>query len=244
MAEYYDYFSANDFFRLKQYLRDRYDQQPDETYLRPHVNRDQMTFWRDLILFNNPRRQQREQTSKIVKFLELKPGQCVADVGCGPGYYTWKFAERVGPRGRVYAVDTNRDHLDYVSMLAGKHAPRVETIHAKLNDTRIPAGSVDMVFMCSLYSVVYTTSMEMVKDGFVDSIKRALNTGGRLVIVDNDVVEEGQIPYHGPYIAKELVVAQLHHYGFRLVDQAQFIPQRYVLVFELAESPDVQDRSL
>lgn len=240
VAEYYDYFAANDFLRLKQYLKDRYqpDKWPDEhdeAYLRPHVNRDQITFWRDLILFNNPRREQWEQTSKIVEFLKLQPGQCVADVGCGPGYYTWKFAERVGPRGRVYAVDTNEDHLDYVSTLAKKYAPRVETIRSKLNDTRIPARSVDMVFMCSLYSVVYTTSMEMVKDGFVDSIKRALKKGGRLVIVDNAVVKEGQIPYHGPYIAKELVTAQLQHYGFRLVDQAQFIPQRYVLVFELAE---------
>lgn len=34
-------------------------------------------------------------------------GQMVADLGCGPGYYTLALAERVGPQGRVYAVDSN-----------------------------------------------------------------------------------------------------------------------------------------
>jgi len=31
----------------------------------------------------------------------------VADLGCGPGYYTLPLAESVGPEGRVYAVDMN-----------------------------------------------------------------------------------------------------------------------------------------
>jgi hypothetical protein len=55
-----------------------------------------------------------------------------------------------------------------------------------------------------------------------------------LVVADNDVVPENVIPYHGPRIAKELIVAQLLHYGFELVATHQFIPQRYVLKFKLA----------
>jgi ubiquinone/menaquinone biosynthesis C-methylase UbiE len=34
-------------------------------------------------------------------------GQVVADLGCGPGYYTLALAELVGPEGRVYAVDSD-----------------------------------------------------------------------------------------------------------------------------------------
>jgi hypothetical protein len=52
------------------------------------------------------------------------------------------------------------------------------------------------------------------------------------VIVDNAVVQNGQLPYHGPHIAKELVIGQLYYYGFDLTEQYQFIPQRYVLVFK------------
>ena len=70
--------------------------------------------------------------------------------------------------------------------------------------------------MCSLYHIIYTTSTEEVKDRFVASIKDALKPDGRLVIVDNAVVQDGQLPYHGPHIAKELVIGQLYYYGFDL----------------------------
>lgn len=242
-AEYFQYLAGNDFAVLKKYVQYRYRTdkrleelgapgEDDDTNLRPHISDDQMSFWRDFILFNNPKRPQWEKTEKMLDFLQLKPGQAVADVGCGPGYFTFKFAEIVGKAGRVYATDTNKEHLDYIAPLAAKYAPNVEIVASRLNDTRLPPHSVDLVFMCSLYGVVYTTSLEMVTDQFIDSIRTALKLGGRLVIVDNAVVKEGEIPYHGPYIAKEFIIAQMKHYGFRLADSAQFIPQRYVLVFQ------------
>jgi hypothetical protein len=43
----------------------------------------------------------------MLKFVDVKPGQSVADVGSGAGYYTFKFAERVGDKGHVYALDFN-----------------------------------------------------------------------------------------------------------------------------------------
>jgi hypothetical protein len=84
----------------------------------------------------------------------------------------------------------------------------------------------------SLYHIIYTTSTGEVKDRFTAGLKDALKPDGRLVIVDNAVIRDGQLPYHGPHIAKELVIGQLYYYGFDLVEQYQFIPQRYVLVFK------------
>jgi hypothetical protein len=40
------------------------------------------------------------------------------------------------------------------------------------------------------------------------------------------------VAYYGPGVVRELEILQLKHYGFKLVDTAQFIPQRYILVFE------------
>jgi len=48
-------------------------------------------------LFSNP--------NKYCPYVEK--GQVVADLGCGPGYYTLVLAEFVGPEGRVYAVDSD-----------------------------------------------------------------------------------------------------------------------------------------
>lgn len=45
-------------------------------------------------------------------------------------------------------------------------------------------------------------------------------------------MQPGILPYHGPYIAKELIIAQMLNYGFDLLRQYQHIPQRYLLVFK------------
>ena len=39
------------------------------------------------------------------------------------------------------------------------------------------------------------------------------------------------MPYHGPYLAKELAISQLEHYGFKFESHYQIIPQRYLLIF-------------
>jgi hypothetical protein len=53
-------------------------------------------------------------------------------------------------------------------------------------------------------------------------------------------VEDQTLPYHGPYIAQKLIIGQLRHYGFRLVATHQFIPQRYMLVFQPDPNPPPQ----
>src|SRR3989304_10085822 len=41
----------------------------------------------------------------------LKEGDAFADVGCGPGFFTFPGAELVGRAGTVYAVDTQEEML-------------------------------------------------------------------------------------------------------------------------------------
>ena len=53
------------------------------------------------------------------------------------------------------------------------------------------------------------------------------------MIVDNGPVEDNKLPYHGPYLAKELAISQLERYGFKFEEYDQIIPQRYMLKFRL-----------
>jgi hypothetical protein len=91
---------------------------------------------------------------------------------------------------------------------------------------------VDTVFLCSLYHNIYAMSTAPERDSFVNAIKDALTDDGTLYLADNGLVSPGTLPYHGPYIAKELIIAQMLNYGFDLVHQYQHIPQRYLLVFK------------
>jgi hypothetical protein len=51
-------------------------------------------------------------------------------------------------------------------------------------------------------------------------------------VVDNGLVPDGVLPYHAPYIDKNLLIGQFQHYGFRLIREYQLIPQRYILAFK------------
>ena len=258
VREYFDRLGSDNFRLLKHYVRYKYflDAIVDEedhrraglkTPFEPRSLDDipmpkeanwtteQLVELCDYIAFNNPYREKWERTSKLLNFLKLKPGMKVADVGTGPGYYTFQFSELVGPTGQVSAVETVRAHLDRIEQWCGKYGiQNIKPVLTRDNNTNLPAESQDMIFLCSMYHAMYLFSMQYVQDEFIASVKQALKKDGRLVVVDNSILEgAGPAPYYGPGIDRQLVILQLKHYGFKLIDAAQFTPQRYVLMFQM-----------
>jgi SAM-dependent methyltransferase len=251
-AEYFQYLAADDFALLKKYVRTKYelDKQDPELpkiddefvnkwihdvvyeYSGNEVSFDHLNDWGEFINFNNPNRESWEKTSEMLNYISIKDGEVVADIGCGFGFFSFKFSQLVGKNGKVYSTEINKDALQYVEKINNKYGLNIQTVEARLNDVCLPPDSVDTIFMCSMYHAVYIASIEFVKDEFIASLKKALKKGGRLVIVDNAITPPDVVSYHGSGIAKELVISQLKYYGFHLVDSKYFIPQRYVLVFQ------------
>jgi ubiquinone/menaquinone biosynthesis C-methylase UbiE len=235
-SDFYHFFCNNDHALLKEYLKRKYKLENigDEETMEGH---NRQAWLEDTILFNNPRREQWEKTSEFLKIMSLHKGMVIADVGAGPGYYSVKFAKKIGGEGKVYAIDTVSKHLDYIERLKQKlDLKNIMTIHTDGKTIGIPGQKVDAVFLCSLYHNIYGMSTLSDRDTFLDSIKNALKDNGRLYLFDNGLVPLGTLPYHGPYVAKELVIGQLKHYGFNLVAQYQPVQQRYALVFEKAKT--------
>lgn len=239
-ADYYNFFGDNDFDILKKYLRNKYDFQTplpekDDNLIHEReggdVERGILNEWSEYLTFNNPNRHLWEKTDDMLDYLNLKKGEAVADIGCGSGYFSYRFCHRVGEEGRVYATETNEDALAYLKKLIEKNNLNITPLVGRLNDACLPENSVDTIFMCSMYHAVYIANLEFVKDEFIESLKKALRPGGRLVIVDNDITARHAPAYFGPGIAKELIIAQLKYYGFELAESRQFVPQRYILTF-------------
>lgn len=239
VKSFVDLWEENNFANLDTYLNYKYHikeyGEGDHTDLKKH-----MRFLEDFILFNNPDRERWESTRKNIERLALKPGMRVADVGCGPGYYSFKFADIVGEEGKVYAIETNPKHLEFLNHYVRDYGVKnVEVVTSSFEGIGLsPDITVDVVYICSLYHNVYAAFTDEEREEFVGSIRHALGSGGKLIIVDNDLVTGQDLPYHGPYISKDLLVAQLYYYGFTLVDTYQFTPQRYVLVFDMTDIPD------
>lgn len=251
-AEYFNDLANNDFELLKKYLRIKYDlSKPDPEmpkvddelavemihniiyeYSGKEVTFDQLNEWNEFIAFNNPNRESWEKTNEMLNYINIKDGEVVADIGCGFGFFSFKFSQLVGKQGKVYATETNKHALEYVEKVNAKYELGIQTIPVRLNDVCLPPDSIDTAFMCSVYHAVYITSIEFVKDAFIASLKKALKKEGRLVIVDNAITYPSVVPYFGSCIVKELIISQLKYYGFHIVDSKQFIPQRYILVFQ------------
>jgi predicted methyltransferase len=238
-ASFFNLFASNDYAQLKSYLKRKYHLLSKEE--EKGIDRNEERFLEDFILFNNPRRERWEKTTKIIEALSLKQGDSVADVGAGPGYYSFKFSKIVGDTGRVYAIEVNPRHIEYLSGVISKQGiGNVKALRSKVNDIEL-SEPVDLAFLGSLYHVVYAYLSEEERAQFIASIKKVLKPNGTLAIIDNALVRDSTLPYHGPYIAKELIIEQLKHYGFRLDRVEQYIPQRYVLLFKQSEVPVAAD---
>src|SRR6266478_5411598 len=64
----------------------------------------------------NPRRARWQKPAALVRALGLRRGEAVAEIGCGPGYFTARLARAVGPAGHVFAVDPEPAVLDIMAV--------------------------------------------------------------------------------------------------------------------------------
>jgi ubiquinone/menaquinone biosynthesis C-methylase UbiE len=107
-------------------------------------------------------------------------GQVVADLGSGPGYYTFELAATVGPEGWVFVVDS--DETAIRALLKKAEARGLRNIDARVASAAdvgfIPSGSVDFVLANGLLCCVATKDHEAA----ANEIKRILKPGGKAFV--------------------------------------------------------------
>src|SRR3954452_16096368 len=78
-------------------------------------------------------RDREEDCKTLLVALKIKPGDTVCDMGCGNGFYSLKIAKLVGERGRVIAVDIQREMLEMLKERAA--AEKIKNIELVLGTT-------------------------------------------------------------------------------------------------------------
>lgn len=166
-----------------------------------------------------------QNVAGIFAAMDIKQGDRVADVGCGGGFLTVRLSEAVGPDGLVYGEDIRQSVLDELEGQLGSWAiDNVELILGDTNDPNLPEAMLDAAVIVNAYHEM--TEFESMLSG----IKRALEPGGRLVIVDNppndSTASRGrQVARHD--IALRLVEQDLLAAGFAILDRyPNFIDER------------------
>jgi ubiquinone/menaquinone biosynthesis C-methylase UbiE len=116
--------------------------------------------------------------------VEIRPGFHVLDYGCGSGSFTLAALKRVGPEGKVYALDLHPFALQKVQSAAEKRGfPNVETIQSDCI-TRLASGTVDVVLF--YYTLHWLTDPDCV----LRELHRVLKPGGVLSFRDPYMKEE------------------------------------------------------
>ncbi len=84
--------------------------------------------------------------------LDISPGDYIADIGSGGGYFTFLLAEAVGPEGKVFATDIDQKMVRYIEEKAKERGlMNVEPILAEPHDPLLPDASIDLVFISNTY---------------------------------------------------------------------------------------------
>ena len=135
-----------------------------------------------------PEREKEEQPAKLMEALDIKAGSVVADVGAGTGYFTFRLAEKVGPKGKVLAVEIQKEMLELITRKMRKlKSENIEMILGTETDPKLPEGKVDLILMVDVYHE-FSHPFEMTQ-----AMVKALKPGGRLVFVEYRL-EDDKVP--------------------------------------------------
>ncbi|WP_153556293.1 class I SAM-dependent methyltransferase [Roseimaritima sediminicola] len=116
---------------------------------------------------------------QVLEACEIRPGDRIADVGAGTGFYSRLFAEHSLPGGWVYAVDISPVFLQHITEQAlDDGVTNLTAVLGTSLSVTLPPESVDLVFICDTYHHFEYPPRTLA------SIRRALKPGGRLVLID------------------------------------------------------------
>jgi ubiquinone/menaquinone biosynthesis C-methylase UbiE len=185
--------------------------------------------WRD--------RDEWQKPDEVMAALALGEGDVVADIGAGSGYFTERFARRVGASGRVYATDVQDAMLARLrARVAERALANVEVVRATFDDPNLPDACCKVVFFSSVYNEI---------DGrvaYLRKVARTLEPGGRVAVLEYRPEADQPGPPRAMRLDPQDVIAEFASAGFTLVARHEFVDREYFLVFE-SGGPAARGRS-
>lgn len=159
----------------------------------------------------------RDQGSKPQQVMDLAgigPGDRVADIFAGSGYYTYLLSERVGPEGRVYAQG-------YSPGLAGRieRGDLADAANVVLVDSlsQLPAAELDAALIIRGYHLFEEPSALM------SALRSSLAPGGRVVVVELRLGQERGHDMETHRMGEATVIDQFREGGFELVESSDIL---------------------
>jgi ubiquinone/menaquinone biosynthesis C-methylase UbiE len=179
-----------------------------------------------IAMLEDPARDAYQKPHEVITALDLKPGEVIADIGSGSGYFTLRLAAHVGDTGRVYGVDIDPEmvrHLNRRVRDAGLH--NVHVLLADPDDPLLPEP-VDRFLIVDTWHHIENQAK------YLALMRKLLKPGGQVIMID---FQKKELPLGPPLamkIAREDLIQQMATNGFHVVKEHTFLPYQYFLVFD------------
>lgn len=178
--------------------------------------------------FTSAEREKYERADLLMSSLHIHSGATVADLGCGTGYFTWRLAQQVGPKGKIYAVDVQQSMLDLTKAAVDAHnVANVEYVLATESSPRLPERSVDLVFIAYAYHEFGDPAAMM------RAVRRVLKPGGRVLILE--YAKESNIAPASPLhrMTFEEIRREIEPVGFVVDQLLDFLPVQHGVIYTI-----------
>ncbi len=176
---------------------------------------------------DRPEREKEEQPTKLMEALKIKLGEVVADIGAGSGYFTFRLADQVGPKGKVLAVEIQQEMLDLIAKkMKAKKLENIKLVLGTENNPKLDPASVDLILLVDVYHEFeepYEMTTAMVK---------ALKPGGRLVFVEYRL-EDKEVPIKLLHkMSEKQVIKEMGPHPLKHLKTIETLPWQHIIIFE------------
>ena len=175
--------------------------------------------------FDDPKRDAWQMPDRVIATLALKPGQSIADIGAGTGYFTVRLAKSAAAP-KVFAVDIEPSMVKYVGERASKEGlAGVVPVQAGADSPNLPEP-VDVVLIVDTYHHIGD------RVAYFRRLRSSLKPGGRVAIIDfrKDSPEGPPVEFR---FTPEQFKAEMTQSGYRLQNQYDYLPRQNFLIFEI-----------
>jgi SAM-dependent methyltransferase len=179
-----------------------------------------------------PEREAEERPDLLLPALHLKPGQVVADIGAGTGYYTRRLAKLTGPSGTVYAVDIQPEMLELLTnKMSELGIQNVRPALGTITDPKLPRAAVDLVLMVDVYHE-FDHPYEMIQ-----AICQSLKPNGRLVFVEFRG-EDPNVPIKPLHkMTENQVRTEMKPQPLEWLETSEVLPRQHIIIFRKRSRP-------
>src|SRR3989338_487333 len=167
-------------------------------------------------------------TEEAIEAWDVRPGDKIADFGCGAGFFSVPLGKRVGPNGKVYALDIRPEALEATrAKVKLFHLFNIEPQRADLEAPRgsgIKDESIDKILISNIFFQVEN------KNAVVEEAYRILKEGGSIMAVEWKEDSVGG-PALGERVGKDEVKKIMQNAGLSFFKEFNAGSNHYGMIF-------------